>query len=200
MAQSDTALTEGIARRDAKAFEVLFERYRETIRRRLVAMLRDESAADDLTQEVFLRLWTRADEWQTRGSIRAWLLRVATNLALNRLRSAHQRRRRPLQVRPAPSEDEDENPAPGWMIDVAALGPHALLERAEREQRLRGLVNELSEEKREVLDMIFEQDMQIASAAEALGIPEGTVKSRLHYAIKRLAQQYRDIEGIEEDM
>src|SRR5918911_756040 len=97
-ALADRELLERIARRDACAFEVLFERHRETVRRRLGAIVRDEAAAEDLSQEVFLRVWTRAEQWDGRGAARAWLLRVATHLALNHLRSVRRRREEPLEI------------------------------------------------------------------------------------------------------
>ncbi len=81
------------------------------------------------------------------------------------------------------------------MIDASSLGPDAVLELAERRNLFRRLIDELSEEKREVLRLVYETEMDIRQAAEALGIPEGTVKSRLHYATKRLARQWKDMEA-----
>ena len=78
------------------------------------------------------------------------------------------------------------------MIDTATLGPDALLEQAERREELRLLIQELPEEKREVLRMVHDSEMDIREVAEALGIPEGTVKSRLHYAAKRLAKSWKN--------
>ena len=77
-----------------------------------------------------------------------WLARIATNLALNHLRTAHRRREQPLEI---PNLDDDESFVPGWCMDAAALGPEALCEQAERRAQLSQLVDELSEEKREVI-------------------------------------------------
>src|SRR5687767_2583288 len=74
-------------RRDGAAFETLTARYREPLLRHLVSMVRDGAAADDLLQEALLRVWTRADRWDGRGAVKAWLFRIATNLALNHLRT-----------------------------------------------------------------------------------------------------------------
>ena len=123
----------------------------------------------------------------------AWLLRIATNLALNHLRSVRRRRQRPLQIQLANAEDDEEKLMPGWMIDTTALGPDVILEHAEASQRLLHLVNDLSEKHREVLRLVHEAEMDTSAAAEALGIPEGTVKSRLHFARKHLARRWKEI-------
>jgi len=197
--QSDETLMKRILQGDAEAFEVLLARYEETVRRHLIRMVRDKSAADDILQEVFLRVWTRAEQWHGGGAVRAWLFRIATNQALNHLRSLRRRRQTRLQPPTRDAGDEDENPAPSWMIDAAALGPDAILELAERQERFRQLVDGLSEEKREVLRMVHEVDMNVKDVAEALGVPEGTVKSRLHYAIRDLARKWQDLKRRRED-
>jgi RNA polymerase sigma-70 factor (ECF subfamily) len=92
---SDQHLMGRVRERDARAFEALFERYGELIRRHLARITRDDAAAQDLVQEVFLRVWTRAEQWDGRGPFKAWLYRIATNLALNHLRSVRRRREQP---------------------------------------------------------------------------------------------------------
>ncbi|MFO8008466.1 MAG: RNA polymerase sigma factor [Candidatus Brocadiia bacterium] len=188
---SDEQLMARIRARDAEAFEQVFERLRPGIRRHLQRIVRSSAVADDLLQEVFLCLWTRADQWRGRGTVKAWLYRIATNLAINHLRSARSRKRRPL--RPSPPEGaEGENLVPGWMIDNASLGPQAVAERRERHGRLHRMIEELPEEKRDVIRLIYQEQMDVRSAAEALDIPEGTVKSRLFYARRDLAQKWEE--------
>lgn len=183
-----------IQERNAAAFEVLFARYRDAVRRHLASTVRDANAAEDLVQEVFLRVWTRAEQWDERGAFKAWLFRIATNLALNHLRSVSRRREQPLEIPVDVDDEEDERAAPAWMMDAAALGPDAALEQAVQRELFQQLVNELPEEKREVFRMVYQEDRDIREVAETLGIPEGTVKSRLHYATKRLVRGWRDIE------
>ena len=195
MTQPDEHLLSRTAAGDEQAFDALFERHADPVRRHLQRMLRAPGAADDVLQEVFLRVWTRADQWQGRGSVAGWLYRIATNLALNHLRSERRRPRRPLQ--PAPAGEDDDDRTPGWMIDAAALGPDAVAELAERRELVRRHVADLPEEKREVIRLVYQEEMDIADAADALGIPPGTVKSRLHYARKRLARTLRDDEETE---
>jgi RNA polymerase sigma-70 factor (ECF subfamily) len=195
MTLSDHELMIGVRERDAGAFEALCGRYGEPLRRHLLRMLRDADAAEDLLQETLLRVWTHAGQWDGRGAPRAWLFRVATNLALNYIRTLRRRPQQPLVLPPDPSEPDEEPAIPGWMVDTASLGPGEALELAERRDLLRRLVAGLPEEKREVLRLIHDAEMEIAEVAQALGIPAGTVKSRLHYATQRLAREWRDAEG-----
>jgi RNA polymerase sigma-70 factor (ECF subfamily) len=185
----------GVRERDAGAFEELCARYREPLRRHLLRMLRDADTAEDLLQETLLRVWTHAGQWDGRGAPRGWLFRVATNLALNHVRAQRRRPQQPLVLPPDPSEADEEPAIPGWMIDTVSLGPGEALELAERRDRLRRLLAQLPEEKREVLRLIHDAEMEISEVAETLGIPPGTVKSRLHYATQRLAREWRDAEG-----
>jgi RNA polymerase sigma-70 factor (ECF subfamily) len=91
---SDRDLIKRIGQRDTSAFETLFDRYEEMMHRHLVRFVRHDAPAQDLVQEVFLRVWTRGEQWDGRGTFKAWLYRVATNLALNHLRTVRRRRER----------------------------------------------------------------------------------------------------------
>ena len=195
MTPDDRALVERVAAGDAEAFEALFARYADAVRRHVGRMVRYGGAADDLAQEAFLRVWTRAEQWDGRGSFRGWLFRIATNLALNHLRSVRRRRQQSLELpAPEPLSDEDDEPlAPAWMIDASALGPDAIVEAAEQRDLYRRLVDRLPDDKREVFRMAHEAEMPLREIAESLGIPEGTVKSRLHHARRRLADEWRGL-------
>jgi RNA polymerase sigma-70 factor (ECF subfamily) len=188
---ADAELLSRIRTRDEAAFDALLARHRTAVRGRILRIVRDPATADDLVQEVFVRVWTRADQFAGRGSVRGWLMRTATNLALNHLRSARRRRQTPLEARPAEAEDEDLVPA--WMIDASTPRPDETAEQDERLALLRQTVGELSREKRDVLRLVHEEDLRLREAAEALGIPEGTVKSRLHHATRDLARLWRRV-------
>jgi RNA polymerase sigma-70 factor (ECF subfamily) len=189
----DHELVQQILDRDAHAFEALLERYQEAIRWHLLRITRDEAAAQDLVQEAFLRVWTRAAQWDGRGSFRAWFYRIATNLALNHLRTVRRRREQPLEVADSLDEDEDDL-VPAWMIDDSVLEPNAAIERSEERAQVRQLVEGLPEQKRALFRLVHEMEMTVRDAAEELGIPEGTAKSRLHYARKRLARDWQALE------
>jgi len=193
MMPSDQDLMGRIRARDANAFDTLFARYREMLRRHLMRTVRDESAAEDLLQEVFLRVWTCAEQWDGRGTFKAWLFRIGTNQALNHLRTVRRQREQSLEIPPDETDEEEENLIPGWLIDTASLGPEAILERAEQRELLWRLVEALPDEKREVVHLVYEAEMELRQVALTLGVPEGTVKSRLHYAMKRLAREWKEL-------
>jgi RNA polymerase sigma-70 factor (ECF subfamily) len=190
---SDQDLVQRILERDAHAFEAIFERYAETIRRHLARLVENDASAQDLVQETFLRVWTRAEQWDGRGSFAGWLYRIATNLAFNYLRSVGRRRELPLEPEDDDAGNEEGNVAPAWMMDPSP-GPDAAFESIEWHERFRHLVQGLPEDKRDVLYLVHEMEMSIHDAADELGIPEGTAKSRLHYAKKRLAREWQDLE------
>ena len=189
----DSDLVTSILDRDSHAFEVLVDRYATSLRFYLLHIVHDEAAAYDVVQETFLRVWMRADQWQGEGTFKAWLYRIATNLALNHLRTVQRRRELPLEIPPDVDDDDDaDNRVPAWMVDAGSLGPEAAVEQAEERARYRQLVNKLSEEKRRVFRLVYELEMSLGEAADALDIPEGTVKSRLHYARAQLAREWEE--------
>ena len=194
MDQSDQTLIRKIVRRDAAAFEILFARHSASVRQHILSIVRTESAAEDLVQEVFLRVWTRAEQWSGQGEFKGWLFRIATNLALNHLRTVRRQRQEPLETPPDEFEDEDECPSdPDWMIDMSSHGPEVMVEQTEQSQLLWQLVDELPQKKREVLHLIYQKEMALREVAIELGIPEGTVKSRLHHSVRYLAREWKEI-------
>jgi len=197
---SDSELVARVCEHDAGAFEALSARYRESIYRHVLATVHENSAAEDIVQEVFLRIWTHAEQWQGLGSFKSWLFRIATNLTLNHLRTLRRRRQQPLEVPADPLDEDDESSVPAWMVDHAHPGPDLLLEQGERSQLLQRLVEGLPAEKRAVFRLVYDAEMGTRQIAQTLGIPEGTVKSRLHYATRHLAQQWRDLQQEWEDI
>lgn len=200
MILSDAELMTRVREHDAHAFDVLSTRYRECIYRHVLATIHDSSIAEDIVQEVFLRLWLHADQWHGSGTFKAWLFRIATNQALNYLRMLQRRRQQPLEISDDPLNEDDESSIPAWMVDHAQPGPEIILEQDERSRLAQQLVNELPAEKREVLRLAHDLGMETRQIAEKLGIPEGTVKSRLHYATRRLAREWRNLAQEWEEM
>ena len=197
---SDAELVARICEHDESAFEALSARYRESIYRHVLSTLHDGSATEDVVQEVFLRVWTHAEQWHGQGSFKAWLFRVATNLALNYLRTLSRRRQQSLEAPADALDEDDESSMPSWMVDHSLPAPDVILEHGERNQLLQQLVEGLPTEKRMVFRLVYENEMATRQVAQTLGIPEGTVKSRLHYATRRLAQEWRDLQQEWEDM
>ena len=98
-----------------------------------------------------------------------------------------------------PAVEDEENLVPGWMIDRSTLGPDQVVDLAEQKELLRDLVDTLPEGKRQVLQMVHEQEMELLEVAEALGVPLGTVKSRLHYTFRWLGRNWPGVQNEQED-
>jgi RNA polymerase sigma-70 factor (ECF subfamily) len=187
---TDPQLIRQIQAGETAAFEAFFARYRPAMQAHIGRIVREPAATEDLVQEVFLRVWTRAEQWQGSGSVKGWLYRIATNLSLNHLRSVKRRPQQPLEI---PTDDgDDDSPVPGWMVDASALTPEAQLEIVEQQKLLGQLVETLPPDKQDVFRMVYDDEMDLHSVATALEIPEGTVKSRLYHSRKRLAEQLKE--------
>jgi RNA polymerase sigma-70 factor, ECF subfamily len=193
---TDQNLMEKIQSGDKLAFDLLYERYQPGIRCYLLRIVHIEAAADDVTQDVFLRVWTHAHQWSAKGPVKAWLYRIATHQAFNALRTAN---RHPEQSLNDPdsqlTEESDDHSFQGWIIDSTTLEPGIAVEMAERQNLLWQLIDQLPEEKRTVFSLVTQLELSIQNTAERLGIPEGTVKSRLHYAKNWLSQNWPDEES-----
>jgi RNA polymerase sigma-70 factor (ECF subfamily) len=180
--QADQTLIESIQSKQAWAFEVFFDRYEGAVRRHLRYIVGDEPAAEDLLQETFLRVWTRAGQWNGQGTVKGWLFRIATNLALNHLRTRRRRPEQPLELPDTLVNDDELPDTPAWLVDTASLGPEAVVEQVEQGARLQKIIRDLPDEKRELLRLVHQMELSLREAADELGIPEGTAKSRMYYA------------------
>jgi RNA polymerase sigma-70 factor, ECF subfamily len=178
----DQTLIENIQNLQNWAFEALFERYEGLLHRHLCHIVGDEAASDDLLQETFLRVWVHAGQWNGQGTVKGWLFRIATNLAINHLRTHRRRPEQPLEMPETAVDDDDLPDTPAWLVDTASLGPEAVVEQVEREMRFWQIIQDLPEEKRELLHLVHQLEFSLREAADELGIPEGTAKSRMHYA------------------
>jgi len=191
--ESDEELIRRVVGRDSDAFDTLMLRHEQTLRPRIAQIVHEPGATDDLVQEVFLRLWTQAGQLTAGGSVGGWLWRTATNLALNHLRSVRRRRVGPMPRRDRNDPDADKDEVA--LADPAGLTPDELAGLAERSQLLASLIEALPESKRQVCRLVYQQELDVAAAADRLGIPPGTVKSRLYHARRMLAEAWKEIDS-----
>jgi RNA polymerase sigma-70 factor, ECF subfamily len=190
--RTDRELIAAIIARDETACQELYEVYGEELRQHLARTVRDAVAADDLLQELLLRVWNSAEQWRGDALLKSWLYRIATNLALNYIRAQGRKKQEVLDL--SQGRIEEEGKAPGWLVDEASLGADAVVEQEERRRLLNGCIEALSEEKREVLRLVYDAEMEVRAAAIELNVPEGTVKSRLYHARRELARPWRYVE------
>jgi RNA polymerase sigma-70 factor (ECF subfamily) len=182
---------------DEGAFDLLLSMHEQAVRGRLSRIVHDHAAVEDLVQEVFLRLWNRAGQWDGRGSVAGWLLRTAVNLALNHLRTVRRRRTQSLDGEGA--GDEDKSTVLERLPDEDMPTPEEAVRCLEQRQVLRRMVGNLPQAQREVVRLAHEMECDIANIADQLGIPPGTVKSRLHYARGKLANMWQHWQEQEEN-
>lgn len=189
-APADADLVALVAQGDAGAFEALAARHHRAVVGYLVGMLGDRDEALDGAQEVFVRVFTRADMYLPSGSFRGWLFRIATNVAIDAIRSRRRRlfgwtrrqKARPEPSVPGAADDLASLPDPG----AGALDDLLMRERAAVVQRA---VQALPPKYRAALVMRDLQDLSYEEAADALGLAVGTVKSRVNRARNLLREK-----------
>ena len=165
------------------AFERLLERFRDRVFRLACGLLRDESLAEDLTQEIFLRVWKGLPGYQGEASFSTWIYTIARNKRIDRLRR---------ERRPAMSEEEYTT-AVGGAEDGGGRGDKAA-ERSQAEARLARSVDDLPEDQAAVVKMAFYEDKSHSAIAAELKLPLGTVKSRIRLALTRLRGMIQDLD------
>ncbi len=175
--EDDLHLLQRIQRKDAQALSLLYDRYARLVFSLALRIVGQVELAEDVTQEVFWRVWERADQYHPgRGSVRAWLLYIARNRALDVLR---RRRRRPLDAHHLPDEGLPEAVEPD-------PGPEDRAVQSWERAQVREALTRLSEEQRAVLLLAYFEGLSHQQIAQRLNLPLGTVKSRLRAAMQAL--------------
>jgi RNA polymerase sigma-70 factor (ECF subfamily) len=162
---------------DRSAFTTLVRRYQNAVYRFILRMVGSHDEALELTQEAFMKAWQALPEWRPEAQFRTWLFSIASNTATDSLR------RRKVVEFVALDEDYD---VPGEAADPAS--------QLQAKQRLRALdaaLNRLPDDQREIVLLREIEDMSYSEISAALGISEGTVKSRLARAREALVGHYR---------
>jgi len=174
---ADDNLIERIANGEQQALLHLYDRYSSRVYALALRMLGDPMSAEEITQDVFLKLWSRARSYlSSRGALAPWLLTIARNTTLDRLRLERRR--------PALADDEESEET--W-LDIADE------ESTSEEARWRSLhfaVQSLPPEQRQVIELAYYQGLSHSQIAEHLGWPVGTVKTRLRMGMDQLRQQW----------
>jgi RNA polymerase sigma-70 factor (ECF subfamily) len=174
---SDINLINRIATGDKLAMQTLFARHRTFVYRWLLGFVSNETLAEDLLSEVFFDVWRQADRFEGRSSVSTWLISIARFKALSA-----RRRRVDLEL----GEEIESSVA-----DLAD-DPEAALQEKHRSELLRRALSRLSSEHRKIIDLVYYHEKSIAECAEILGIPAATVKTRMFYARKKLAELVKD--------
>lgn len=169
----DATLMRRVAQGDRRAFLHLYDKYAPRVNGLSLRMLRDEMTAEEVTQDAFLRLWTRATTFNPdRGRLLSWLLAITRRLAIDRIRLDARR----------PALSEANSPGESWeqLPDAASQTEEA------RWLSMKFALFELPAEQREAIELAFYHGMSHGQIAEYLELPLGTVKTRLRLAMEKL--------------
>lgn len=158
---------------DNNAFGLLVERYQDRVYNLALRMCGNADDAFDLAQEAFFRAWRGLSGFQQDAAFSTWLFRLAANVCLDWLRA---KKRRPTV---SLTTVDDNGEAVQMELRDPSKCPEELLEAAEDRAALTQAMNELPIEYRQILTMRAINDMSYTEIADALALPEGTVKSRL---------------------
>ena len=170
---SDETLIGRIAGGDQLAMRTLFARHRVALYRWLLRLVRDEALAEDLLSDVFLDVWRQAASFRGRASVSTWLFAIARHMA------ASARRRR---------NDAELDEATVSTVPDPADDAEVTLQKKNRAEALRQSLHRLSPDHREVIDLAYYHGKSVKEIAEIVSISEATVKTRMFYARRKLAE------------
>jgi RNA polymerase sigma-70 factor (ECF subfamily) len=183
MPLTDYSLVERCRDNDDAAFSEVVTRYKAKIYNYIYRMTGSSEDAEDLTQEVFIRMYTSIDSFRGQSSLNTWLFRIAGNLCIDRFRRTKNR---------TPAYSLDEPIGDGEHVHEVAdstYEPHRLLENVEMAEQIQFALAKLPEKLRATLLLHDIEGMPYEEIAQVVGCPLGTVKSRLFNARMQLRQQ-----------
>lgn len=169
----DHQLMRRLADGDEGALRSLMSRHQLRIFRFIVRRVRNEALAEELTNEVFVDAWRNAGRYEGRSQPSTWLLSIAHNRAISSMRRKRE-------------ESWDENAA-GELEDTDDT-PEIAAQKGDKAAVMRRCLELLTAEHKEIIDLVYYQEMSIAEVSEVIGIPEATVKTRMFYARKKLSE------------
>ncbi len=176
----DSVLIARAQRGDSAAYEEIVQRYQQVAFRTAYVITGTSADAEDAAQEAFVKAYRALYRFRLGSDLRPWLLRIVANEARNRVRSSGRRHQLELRL------------AEGFRPGDAAPSPEAVAIAADERRRLLAMVNALGAEDRLVIASRYFLQLSGEETATALGIPEGTVKSRLSRALARLRTRFEE--------
>ena len=174
---------------DSRALEVLIQRYEAPLFNYLFRYLGNREAAEDVFQASFLQVYSKSDQFDSSKKFKPWLYTVATNQAIDYQRRNHRKSTISLDAAYGGGDDDDSTGSLQEILESAEKDPSFSMDCAEQAQLVRLAVNELPDILKETVNLVYFEDMKYKDAAEILQVPVGTVKSRLHAAMKKLAEK-----------
>lgn len=171
-APSDLDLLKRVAASDQSALQVLYGRHNVRIYRFIARLVSNDAVAEELTNEVFIDVWRNAGKFEGRSQATTWLYAISRNKAIS-----HLRKRRDEEL-----DDEMAEAIPD-MEDT----PEVAAQKKDKGSIIRQCLAELSDEHREVIDLVYYHEKSVREVSEITDTPEATVKTRMFYARKALS-------------
>jgi RNA polymerase sigma-70 factor, ECF subfamily len=167
----DSVLASAVADGDRSSLEFVFQRYGGAVKTMAMRVLRDETLAEDVTQEVFVTFWKAAGKYDpARGALRTFLMTLAHRRAVDMVRSEEARYRREEKV---PEDVQPDIEDQVWQSSLS--------------DTVRSALGELPEPEREAIALAYFGGLSYVEVAKRLDTPEGTVKSRIRSGMKKLS-------------
>jgi RNA polymerase sigma-70 factor, ECF subfamily len=177
-ARTDIALLDRVIARDGRAIGELYDRHGRLLYGLILRILRDRSEAEEVLQEVFVQVWTRADTYNVElGAPIAWLVRIARNRAIDQLR-ANNVRARTVEASPLPQPVET---------------PEARAAVSEQQRAVARALDALPLEQRELIEHAYFQGLTQSELAERFNLPLGTVKTRVRMGMMALRRELQQV-------
>jgi len=170
MSETHHLLLQQIAKGDKQALAALYRAYERPVYKFIVSRLNDPHEASDILHDVFMDIWRVAGSFEGRSQVKTWIFGIAYRKVID----VHRKRARVTVTDDVPETSD---------VQDAADTTYAAQQEAEH---LRYCVGTLSDEHRSAISLAFYEDMTCAEISEVAGVPEGTIKSRLHHAKKLL--------------
>jgi RNA polymerase sigma-70 factor (ECF subfamily) len=193
MARTDVQLMLDVKAGDEESFDFLLRKYRSPLVNFLYRMVRDTAQAEDLAQEVFLRVYRARKDYSPSAKFTTWLFRIATNLALNSVRD---NRHRKLETSIDAPESNEENTAPRELPAREMRIDEHLLEQ-DRVAFIRRAIESLPEKQRVAVLLHKYEEMDYAEIARVLECSESALKSLLFRAYENLRVQLAPLVGLQ---
>jgi RNA polymerase sigma-70 factor (ECF subfamily) len=165
------------AKQYREALALLLPRYRDKVFRLCFSMLRDRAQAEDVTQDIFLRIWRALPGYGAQAALSTWIYAISKNACLSELR-----KRKPMV-----SIDQNEDEYSGEVAALAAPDPDD-----SATVSVSQVLDKLPERYRQAVTLFYMEDKSYEQTADSLGLPLGTVKALLHRARKRLIELTRE--------
>lgn len=174
----DAALIRRIAeRRDAAALDALYDRHSGLVFSVAFGLLRDQSRAEQVTLDVFTRVWEKADSYKAdRASVRTWLVSMARNRSIDVLRRANTA----IERQSIPLGDVE------YQLESTSHNPEQVVQALTEAERVRAALTTLPEEQLRVIQLAYYGGYTMRQIAEELDIPLGTVKTRVRLGMEKL--------------